>query len=209
MRSPRAILAAGLVAVFAVGVLVFVSTEDEPDEDADARATTSGEARLPPGDLAALHEDLDPVFAPLGVRLTRGGLQPAVGDTPSGPRRHLALYVEPVTSDYAPAAYLGSLVTSTRAVLPLVFDRWPGLVSMDICQEPPAGVDDRDAPPPVTTVTVAHKDADTIAWDAVDLPALLIADGERLVDLYVEPTIEAAPEFAAARQAADARGTRK
>ena len=210
MTSRRGVLAAGLVAALVVGVVVLITADDDDADGGEAGApAASGTAALPPTDLAALHDELDPVFEPLGLRLTRGGLQRAAGDTAGGPRRHLALYVEPITGEYAPAAYLGSLVTSTQAVLPLVFDRWPGLLSMDICQEPRPGVDDRDAPPPVTTVTVLHKHSDAIAWEALDLPALLIADDERLVDVYVQPAIEAEPEYAAARQTADARATQK
>lgn len=33
-----------------------------------------------------------------------------------------------------------------------VFDRWPGLESFDVCQDPPATEDDSDEPLPITSL---------------------------------------------------------
>ncbi len=48
---------------------------------------------------------------------------------------HLAVYVEP-DGAYSPTAYLAGTATVSRVFLPFVFDRWPGLRSFDVCQEP-------------------------------------------------------------------------
>lgn len=142
---------------------------------------------LPPDDFDTLAAVFDPRLEPLGMRLTRGGLAdgPGAGYDESIRGRHLALYVEPQSTEHGPDAYLSTLVTTAQVFLPVVFEQWPALASMDVCQEPPPGVDDRREPPPVTTVEVTREQAAQVDWAGLALPALVAAAERGQVALFV------------------------
>lgn len=201
----RVAVAVGCIVVLAI---VVVTSDQRPSSPAITAAAPAG-PELPPDDLALLSAEFDPVFAPMGLRLTRGGLQPVPGAEyeafeEGGEGKHLALYVEPLDESYSASDYLSSLVTATAAILPEVFEEWKGLESMDICQEPPPGSDDSVAPPPVTTVAVTRQQAGAIAWDDLDLVSLLVAmDEGRLMALHVDEPLRQSGGFAEARAAAD------
>jgi hypothetical protein len=158
----------------------------------------SDEETLPPNDFDELADIFNPELRPLGLVLTRGAL---VDTDDGGYRRsdegnHLALYVEP-TRSYTPEDYARGIVPSAQVFLPEVFERWPELETMDVCQEPIPGTDDRDEPPPVTQLYVSRAESRSIEWRDVELPDLVAtaARGNRGFTLYVSPAITSDPSY--------------
>ena len=123
---------------------------------------------LPP----AASRELEPIYgaalADLGLRLTdRGGLidRSGGGYEPSAAGTHLALYVEPVGAR-TNAEYVEG-IGAVAAVFGDVFDRWPGLTSYDVCQEPADdGEGDVDEPLPVTQIELTAEEAEVFDWAA-------------------------------------------
>ena len=147
--------------------------------------------QLPPNDKAAIERVFAPKLARLGVRLTRGTLVDLKTAKPSATGTHLAVYVEP-TGDYTPDQYAAGTAKTLRAFVPTAFERWGGLESFDICQEPLPGVDDRPEPPPVTKVTLTRAASDKIRWNGLDLSALLTDAnrlGTRALSVYADPRV--------------------
>ena len=146
---------------------------------------------LPPNDKAAIERVFAPALDQLGVRLTRGALVDLQTGKPSPQGKHLAVYVEP-TGDYAAEDYAHGTVPTLRAFIPAAFERWSGLTSFDICQEPLPAVDSRPEPPPVTKVDVTKRAAAKVRWEQLDLTRLL-RDAERLgsraLSVYVKPEV--------------------
>ena len=126
---------------------------------------------MPPA--AAL--DLEPIYgaalAELGLRLIdRGGLidRSGGGYEPSPTGTHLALYVEPIGDERSVDEYLDG-IRNVGVVFSDLFERWPGLVSYDVCQEPIE--DDGDPatePLPVTQIELTKEESAAIDWDTVD-----------------------------------------
>ena len=173
--------------------------------------------RLPPSSRTALVKLLGPMVEPLGLHVTRAALVDSENRrSPTG--THLAVYVEP-DGDYTPADYLGGTVTVSRVFLPFVFDRWPGLRSFDVCQEPVTSVDDRSEPPPETQVFVRRRGAGALDWEQADLSALLAESGRAAreagdsapvaLTLFVAKHLQRTPDYrdAVARASADAPTT--
>lgn len=147
---------------------------------------TSG---LPPpsaSELAPVYED---DLADMGLVLTdRGGLVDSETYEPDPDGRHLSLYVAPV-GERSDEAYADGLVTVTALFAQDVFDRWPDLLSFDVCQEavPPVGA---DSAPARTQVSLTRAAAASVDWStatvrdvatAVDADpdsALLVLDDE-------------------------------
>jgi hypothetical protein len=159
MRTPR--LAAVLGALLAVTVLIGgtgLGNADAPEP-------------LPP----ASRKDLVAIFAkkvkPFGLRVTRAALvNPRQERDPEG--THLAIYVEP-TGDYTVADYLDGTVDVTKVFLPYVFERWKGLKSFDVCQEPRPAVDDSPSPSPETQVYASRAGSKLVDWKTVDLATMI------------------------------------
>lgn len=174
--------------------LVTVVDDTAPGEP----ATDPPYGELPPDDYEAVAAMFDPALEELGLRLTRAGLadSPGPGEDASLRGRHLALYVEPLDADHTAAEYLDTLITSARVFLPVVFERWPDLASMDVCQEPPPGVDDRTAPVPYTVLEMGRDEAAQIDWSAVDLAGLAGARDAGLVRLHVNEAVGDHPDWA-------------
>jgi hypothetical protein len=128
--------------------------------------------RLPPADRDAIAAIFDPLLAPLGLVTTRAVLQRTDTYEPDPEGRHLAVYVEP-TGSYTDAQFVESFATVARVYLPKVFNRWKGLRSFDVCQEPIPGVDDREAPPPVTQLLVNRRTSKDIDWADATLADML------------------------------------
>ena len=153
---------------------------------------------------------LGPRVEPLGLHVTRAALVDSENRR-SATGTHLAVYVEP-DGAYTPAEYLAGTVTVSRVFLPFVFDRWPGLRSFDVCQEPVASADDRSEPPPETQVFVRRRGAGALDWEQADLAALLAESGRaareagdstpEALTLFVAKHLRRAPEY----QDAVARG---
>jgi hypothetical protein len=129
---------------------------------------------LPPAKKAALAKLFADALEPFGLRVSRGLLQNDRTYKPDPNGTHLALYVTPTSSTYGTADYVENFAGVTRVFVPMVFRRWEGLQSFDICQEP---VDDpRDDPPPVTQIYVARDALDRVgSWKRATLVELLAA----------------------------------
>lgn len=160
-----------LGAVVASGLLVAAAGCGSDDGAGPALTPSTGstttitasapEGALPPA--AAL--DLEPYYgadlAAIGMRLTdRGGLidRSGGGYLPSAEGTHLALYVEPI-GDRTLTEYLDGIRSVTAIFAGDIFDRWPGLVSFDVCQEPTTADDARPEPLPVTQIEMTRDEA--------------------------------------------------
>jgi hypothetical protein len=201
LARPRAAALAVVVLVVGFALALVVAVAPRP-----AGAAQSG---LPPSDEAALEKLFRKDVKPLGLEVTRGMLQNL--DTyerdPEG--THLALYVAPIDGDYTSAQYVKNFTKLTRMFVPAVFNRWKGLESFDICQEP--FDDPRVTPPPVTQIFVTRDALDRVgSWRRAQLSDLLAASPRvRSIAagyyVYFSPTVRADPAFADA--AADAGWT--
>jgi hypothetical protein len=90
--------------------------------------------------------------------------------SPNG--RHLAVYVQP-TGTYNATNYLDNLGRVAAIFIPAVFDRWTGVQSFDVCQEPLPTIDASPEPPPVTELTVTRSGAHHIRWRGITLADLI------------------------------------
>lgn len=163
------------------------------------RASVAPDGDLPPRAVADMAPLLDPLLAPLGLRLTRSALvqRPDRGGGDGG-KPHLALYVEP-TSTWDDARYVATIAPLARLVTPFVFDRWAGVASYDVCQEPLPGVDDRAEPPPITVFEVSRAYARTVVWGQVTLGELVRDSQARpMSDIILAVTQGLQPALAAA-----------
>jgi hypothetical protein len=171
----------------------------------------SNEARrkLPRNDKAAIEKVFESRLDRLGLRLTRGALIDRKNNKPSATGTHLAVYVEP-TGSYTPDDYARRVVAVTRVFAPLSFDRWRGLQSFDVCQEPLPSVDTRAEPPPKTKVEMTRDAARKVRWQDLDL-ATLLADAERLgsraLSVYAAPDVRRTPMYQSAAVKAQASAT--
>ena len=179
------ILAAALVA------LVVTAVPTSP--------TSAAGTDLPPPTLAALQRQFDPQVKALGLRVSRGLLQSLETYQQDAQGTHLALYVEPIKPGYTNAQYLKNFTKLTHLLVPAVFEKWKGLESFDICQEP---VDDpRAVPPPVTQIFVQRDALDRVGrWRRANLTQLLKASPRvRSIAagyyVYFAPELRAEPAF--------------
>ena len=143
--------------------------------DPDGTSTTVLDGELPPP--SAL--DLEPLYgealAAVGMRLTdRGGTIDRTGGgyvaSPDG--THLALYVEPI-GDRTTQQYIDGIL-DVALVFSDIYDRWPGLESYDVCQEPldPDG-NQGPEPLPVTQIELTRAQSDAIDWATVTVEDLV------------------------------------
>jgi hypothetical protein len=164
---------------------------------------------LPPNDKAAIERVFAPVLKRLGVRLTRGALVDLKTGKPSATGTHLAVYVEP-TRDFTPEDYARGTVKTLRAFIPTAFERWGGLTSFDVCQEPLPAADARPEPPPITKVDLTKAASRTVRWDGLDL-ARLLRDAKRLgpraLSVYAKPDVRLTGFYQAATVKANTSGT--
>ena len=154
--------------------------------------------------------DLEPLYgealAELGLQLVdRGGLIDRSGGgyvaSPTG--THLALYVEPV-DDRTMEQYVAG-IRDVAVVFSDIYERWPGLTSYDVCQEPtdPDG-DQGPEPLPVTQIELTREQSDAIDWDTVTVEELVAASQADPPGLALRVSSEMAgdPTYAAMVQAA-------
>jgi hypothetical protein len=164
--------------------------------------------RLPPADRDTLARIFDPMLEELGLRTTRARLQSLRNyeETPRG--RHLAIYVEPIGDSFTNADYVSTFTELAQVFLPRVFDRWKGLKSFDVCQEPLSSVDAREEPPPLTQILVTRKGHRLVKWRDVTLAELLrVADENKDAEygnardfhVYFHTQLDSEPELVAAR----------
>lgn len=147
---------------------------------------------LPPRTLRGLQPLYGPAVEPLGVRLTRGLVLPLQ----AGP--HLQLYVEPTGTAISPQDYLARIIPLIRATGVGALKEYADLVSFDVCQEPPPGVDDSPDPPPDVLVFLTRAQVESLDWSTATL-----RDLRRVVrdmpggQLKVKDEIAALPEWRA------------
>ena len=151
-------------------IAILTGTTDAP---ASARTASVATGDLPP----STRKDLVAIFGPkvkqFGLRVTRGALVNPKNER-SARGTHLAIYVEP-TGAYTPQDYVDGTVDVSRVFLPYVFQRWKGLQSFDVCQEPHPEVDARLSPAPETQIFASRAGGKEIDWPTVDV-ATLVAD---------------------------------
>jgi len=174
----------GIAAAGALACTAAVGCSSGAGNDDSAKA-------LPPNDKAAIERVFAPGLKQLGVRLTRGALVDLKTGKPSATGTHLAVYVEP-TADYTSEDYARGTVKTLRAFLPVAFERWGGLTSFDVCQEPLPAADARPEPPPITKVDLTKAASRKVRWDDLDL-ARLLTDARRLgpraLSVYAKPDV--------------------
>lgn len=147
-------------------------------DPADITTTEAApDGALPPAGALDLEPFYGELLAELGLQLTdRGGLidRSGGGYEPSAQGTHLALYVEPIGDRTVPQYIDG--IRGVTVVFADVFERWPGLVSYDVCQEPvdDDGLQGRE-PLPVTQIELTKEEAAAFDWDAVSVIDLVRA----------------------------------
>jgi hypothetical protein len=163
---------------------------------------------LPPNDKAAIERVFAAQLERLGVRLTRGALVDLKTGNPSDKGTHLAVYVEPIGA-FTPDDYARGTVPTLRAFIPTAFERWSGLKSFDVCQEPLPALDTRPEPPPETKVDVTKEASAKVRWDDMDL-ARLLTDAKRLgpraLSVYARPDVRNTSFYQDAAVAANTAG---
>ena len=176
--------------------------EGAPVPPASSSDSTEPDGELPPP--GAL--DLEPLYgealAAVGMQLTdRGGTidRSDGGYVPSPDGTHLALYVEPIDDDRSPQEYIDGIL-DVALVFSDVYDRWPGLETYDVCQEPadPEGILGPE-PLPVTQIELTRAQSDAIDWESVTVEDLVhgsLADPPQLA-LRVSAELAADPAYQA------------
>lgn len=193
-------------------VAVGAACSDDGNEVADTappgatEPTDAAPAVLPNNDKAELRAIFDPIYAPLGLAVTRIGLFDLDGGyVPDDAGTHLAIYVQPIDdAEWTIDRYVEMLVPGTAVAAPFVFAEWSGLQTMDVCQEPPQAEAPEEVPLVVTQVVLSRADSALIPWDTATLADLLAAalrspDSARVVG---RPDVEATDAWMAAQQAA-------
>ena len=111
----------------------------------------------------------------------------------------LSIYVLPLASRTA-NEYAKRLAPLMQRVIPTLFDRYPGVRAIDLCQELANEASPEDSPPPVTRVMIMRKDAETIDWSTFDLATLRRHVHGRVpaIQLELTPEVRTSPAFIAA-----------
>jgi hypothetical protein len=185
-----------------IGAIAAACASGSGDRDSNAHA-------LPPNDKAAIERIFAPALDRLGVRLTRGALVDLKTGKPSPNGTHLAVYVEP-TGSYTSEDYARGTVPTLRAFMPAAFERWGGLTSFDLCQEPLPATDARPEPPPVTKVDLTKAASRKVRWDDLDLTRLLRDAkrlGSRALSVYAKPDVRITSYYQVAATKAYSAGT--
>ncbi len=154
-------------------------------------------ASLPPAGREAIAAPFAAELERLDLRVTRAAVVDRETGRPGPNATHLAVYVEP-TRSYTPDDFATGIATATRVFLPVAFDRWPGLTSFDVCQEPIPGVDDRKVPSPKTQIDISREVAATVDWDAADLQSLLAlatSDDDDTFTVFADNEVTASATF--------------
>lgn len=171
--------------------------------DANLPTVTVAASPLPPGTLSELAPVIDPLVAPLGLRLTRAALvdrSAGAGARPGDTRFHLAMYVEPLAR-WDEARFVATITPLAQVLTPFVFARWPALESYDVCQEPSPGVDDRADPAPVTAFETNRAYSDRTGWAAASLGRIVRDARDPAAEVFLQVASELASELLRATNA--------
>ncbi|MGK2947822.1 MAG: hypothetical protein ACSLFP_04560 [Acidimicrobiales bacterium] len=152
------------------------ASSDTTASDTTAAGPTGLDGELPPPGPFDIEPIYGEILADLGLRLTsQGGLidRSGGGYVPSAEGDHLAIYVEPIGDDYDAEDYIQGIHT-VAVVFQDVFERWPGLATYDVCQEPGEGWRDgyADRQLPVTQIELTREEAEALG----DLEQLGVVD---------------------------------
>lgn len=192
---------------------VTMACSDSDDEPTTAVSTPSTTTTVPVGDLPEndereLKRIFDPLFEPLDQHVTRIGLYDlSQGFVLDDNGTHMAIYVEPID----PAAegwdtdkYVEMTVPGMAACTPFLFEKWSGLASMDLCQEPPQLDAPEEEPPVVTQVQLGRADASFIDWNDATIADFMAAAlrSPQTARVRGDGDIEEHPDWIAARREA-------
>jgi len=190
-RVPTVVVAALLVTLIGVTGL------------AGSAPAATPQRQFPPTSFAAFSKLFDPALARFGLRVMRVHLEQPPRYTVSPHGQRLAVYVEP-TGGYTAANYLENLGPVAAIFLPTVFDRWSGVRSFDVCQEPLPSVGESSEPPPVTEIVASRRGAGRIPWHDVTLADLVALQPSGHAPssltatdfgLYLAPAVRADPAY--------------
>ncbi len=165
--------------------------------------------RLPPSTRDELAQIFDAKVRDLGFKTTRALLQnlDTYAADPKG--RHLAIYLEPIDDEFTNDEYVASFDDVAKVFLPLVYKRWKGLKSFDVCLEPVASEDGSVAPPPITQLVVTRRGVRVLDWKDATLVDMIVASVEHKAteyddaDVYIffDDRLDTVPELRQAREA--------
>lgn len=179
---------------------------DLPDATTEAPDDESNDM-YPPGDEPSLAAIVDPMVVDLGVSFTYGSLiDRTAGGTyeASATGDHLAIYVEPINNDYTDAEFVANTWELAARLTPYLFERYPGIHSYDICQEPRTAEDDSARPPPFTQLDIFRPEAEAIDWENGRLASLISAAAdEPTLTLRLDDRLQQIPEFVTELRAID------
>ncbi len=181
------------------GLLLTIAAACGGGDNAAQSTATPDTAGRPPKNASEIIPLYKDELAALGLLLTpRNGLIDRSNNQyiNSDEGQHLAIYVEP-TRARTNQEYAEGILSVTKIFVPDVFERWPRLESMDVCQEPDPVIDNTEEPPPLTQIEFSREQAAAIDWDEVtvaDLVAWSKEDPPRL-RLSVAKKLEESPEF--------------
>ena len=199
----RGLLPALVVVVLGVGLAACGDDDGAVGEPVPPSSTTTVDpSTLPPARPLELEPLYGDALAAVGMRLTdRGGTIDRSGGgyvaSPTG--THLALYVEPVDDGRTLEEYYEG-IRDVALVFADVFERWPGLETYDVCQEPidPDGTQGPE-PRPVTQIELTRAEAEAIDWGTVTVEDLVQGSRADPPDLTLRVSAEMAahPPYAA------------
>lgn len=194
------------------GAFLASCSDDDDGGDGDRAAeiptttTTTTPTPLPENDEQALKDLFDPMFEPIGQRVTRIGLYDlTLGFELSDTGDHVAIYVEPIDdAEWDTARYVAAIAPGMAACTPFIFDTWSGVASMDLCQEPSNEEFPEPEPPIVTQFQLSRADAGLIDWNTVELADLIAARlrSPTTARAAANDDIESHPDWMAAEEAA-------
>jgi hypothetical protein len=175
------------------------TTTTRPGGPTTTNAALAG--NLPPKDASDLEPLYGSALAEIGLELTdRGGLIDLSdgGYEHSNAGSHLALYVEP-TGRRTNSDYIAGIRDTALIFAADVFERWPGLQSFDVCQEPPNALDSSAEPVAVTQIEMTREEAAAIDWETVTVADLVAGSRAtpRRLGLVVSSLIAGDPEYQA------------
>lgn len=125
------------------------------------------------------------------------------------------MYVEPIDDTYADADYVANFAAVAKVFLPMVYDRWKGLKSFDVCQEPRQSDDPRPTPPAVTQLVVTRAALGDVRWKHATLTDLLTVAAKHMkppasqhdFSVYIDAGLESQPALVDARAAVARKGS--